>query len=133
MWLGPQLQNEVIQQYKDADFFVLSSLVAPNGDRDGLPNVLMEAQSQGLACLSTVVSAIPELIKNEVNGVLVEPNDIDMLAKKLTMFIQDPEQRAILGQAGQDQLKKCFNFDKCMEQIYPLFDLKLNLVGPKNS
>ncbi|MBT3915765.1 MAG: glycosyltransferase [Rhodospirillaceae bacterium] len=122
-WLGSQSQEEVTVQYQEADFFVLASLVAGNGDRDGLPNVLMEAQSQGLACLSTIVSAIPELIENEATGLLVEPSNIKMLAEKLTVLIQNPQHRAKLGEAGAENVRTSFDFKSCMTKLYPLFDL----------
>lgn len=122
-WLGSQSQDDVTAQYQDADFFVLASLVAGNGDRDGLPNVLMEAQSQGLACLSTIVSAIPELIENEMNGLLVEPSNIQMLAEKLTVLIQNPKHRATLGAAGEQKVRTSFDFKTCMTKVYPLFGL----------
>ena len=57
-----------------ADIFVLPSRIASDGDRDGLPNVLMEAASQELPILSTSVSSIPEFIENGSQGVLVEPD-----------------------------------------------------------
>ncbi len=122
-WLGSQSQEEVTVQYQEADFFVLASLVAGNGDRDGLPNVLMEAQSQGLACLSTIVSAIPELIENETTGLLVEPSNVKMLAEKLTVLIQNPQHRAKLGEAGAENVRTSFDFKSCMTNLYPLFDL----------
>jgi glycosyltransferase involved in cell wall biosynthesis len=122
-WLGSQSQDEVTVQYQQADFFVLASLIAGNGDRDGLPNVLMEAQSQGLACLSTIVSAIPELIENETNGFLVEPSNIQMLAEKLTVLIQNPKHRSILGEAGAEKVRSSFDFKACMTKVYPLFGL----------
>jgi glycosyltransferase involved in cell wall biosynthesis len=122
-WLGSQSQDEVTVQYQQADFFVLASLIAGNGDRDGLPNVLMEAQSQGLACLSTIVSAIPELIENEINGLLVEPSNIQMLAEKLTVLIQNPKHRSALGEAGAGKVRSSFDFKACMTKVYPLFGM----------
>jgi glycosyltransferase involved in cell wall biosynthesis len=61
-WMGALPQTEVLAQYRAADLFVLPSKISEDGDRDGLPNVLMEAQSQNLACLSTNISGIPELV-----------------------------------------------------------------------
>jgi glycosyltransferase involved in cell wall biosynthesis len=58
-WRGALAQDQVIAVYRSADLFVLASRIAGDGDRDGLPNVLMEAQSQGVACVATDVSAIP--------------------------------------------------------------------------
>ena len=73
-WRGARAQPEVLAAYREADLFVLASKIADDGDRDGLPNVLMEAQSQRLACISTDVSAIPELIEDGVTGLLVPPD-----------------------------------------------------------
>ncbi|MFQ5468436.1 MAG: glycosyltransferase, partial [Kiloniellaceae bacterium] len=99
-WYGAQAQARVIEAYRRADLFVLASRVAPDGDRDGLPNVLMEAQSQGLACLSTGVSAIPELIEDGATGLLVAPGDPAALAAALDRLIRDPGARDRLGAAG---------------------------------
>lgn len=52
-WLGSRSQDELLTLYRDADIFALASRVAEDGDRDGLPNVLMEAQSQEVAVIAT--------------------------------------------------------------------------------
>ena len=69
-WRGACDQPEVITAMRAADLFVLPSRIAADGDRDGLPNVLMEAASQKLPILSTPVSAIPEFIDSGTHGVL---------------------------------------------------------------
>ncbi len=79
-WRGAQPQPEVLAACRAADLFVLACKVAPDGDRDGLPNVLMEAQSQRLACVTTNVSGIPELIEDGVTGLLTPPGDPAALA-----------------------------------------------------
>ncbi len=100
-WLGPQPQEAVLAHYRSADLFVLASRIAADGDRDGLPNVLMEAQSQGLACVSTRVSAIPELIVDGETGLLVPPDDDSALAEALARLIRNPALRHRLGVAGR--------------------------------
>ena len=107
-WLGAQPQETVFERYRAADLFVLPSRVADDGDRDGLPNVLMEAQSQGLACLSTTVSAIPELIEDGTTGVLVPPEDPRALAGALATLIARPDRRASLGAAGLRRVRENF-------------------------
>ena len=72
-WRGASAQAKVLEAYRAADLFVLPSRIARSGDRDGLPNVLLEAQSQGLACLASREAAIPELIEDGKNGILVPP------------------------------------------------------------
>ncbi|MEM8646961.1 MAG: glycosyltransferase, partial [Pseudomonadota bacterium] len=82
-WLGALAQTDVIERYRSSDLFILPCRIAPNGDRDGLPNVLVEAQSQGLSCLSTPVSGVPELVRDGENGILVPPDDPKALAEAL--------------------------------------------------
>ena len=108
-WHGACPQEEVLRLYRQADLFVLASRVAGDGDRDGLPNVLMEAQSQGLACLSTRVSAVPELVNDGETGLLVEPDDAGELSKSLVRLITKPELRRGLGLAGQARVTSAFS------------------------
>ncbi|HMG51751.1 MAG TPA: glycosyltransferase, partial [Inquilinus sp.] len=63
-WRGALTQDAVLAALLDSDLFVLTARIAEDGDRDGLPNVLMEAQATGLCCLASAVSAIPELIRD---------------------------------------------------------------------
>jgi glycosyltransferase involved in cell wall biosynthesis len=99
-WRGPQPQAAVLDAYRSADLFVLPCRISDDGDRDGLPNVLLEAQSQKLACVSTRVSGIPELIDDGTTGVLVPPRSPDALAEALARLIGDPALRRRLGEAG---------------------------------
>ena len=108
-WRGALPQDEVLHLYREADLFVLPSRVARDGDRDGLPNVLMEAQSQGLACICTRVSGIPELIADGETGVLVPPGDAPALARAIESLLADPAARARLGEAGQARVAAKFS------------------------
>ena len=99
-WRGAQPQGAVLDAYRNADLFVLPCRVSEDGDRDGLPNVLLEAQSQKLACVSTLVSGIPELIDDGTTGVLVPPRSPAALADALSRLIGDPPLRRRLGDAG---------------------------------
>ncbi|MDH3228815.1 MAG: glycosyltransferase family 4 protein [Alphaproteobacteria bacterium] len=108
-WFGAQPQEAVLDAMRRADLFVLASKVAADGDRDGLPNVLMEAQSQGLAVLATDVSAIPELIVDRQTGILVPPGKPESLACALTRLIRDPALRQQLGQAGAMRVRDSFS------------------------
>ena len=120
-WLGGLPQTEVLAKYREADLFVLPSKISADGDRDGLPNVLMEAQSQGLACLSTRISGIPELIIHGETGWLVEQRDSTELAGALQELITQPELRARLAQAGFERVRREFSMqagiDKLMQRL----------------
>ncbi|NQW02049.1 MAG: glycosyltransferase family 4 protein [Rhodospirillales bacterium] len=128
-WLGALPQDEVLVQYRRSDIFVLASLVARDGDRDGLPNVLMEAQSQGVACLSTAVSAVPELIESGVTGLLVTPDNVPELARALALLIRDPALRERFGRAGEARVRKRFAHDRNLDQLA----LKFGLSDPPGS
>lgn len=125
-WLGPQPQQQVIQWYARADLFVLACRVASDGDRDGLPNVLGEAQSQGLPCLSTRLSAVPELISDGETGLLVEPADPLELAAALERMITDPELRGRLARAGYAKVRERFSFEGGIVQLAGKFGLQVD-------
>ena len=116
-WHGALAQEAVLEAYRRADVFVLASRIAGNGDRDGLPNVLMEAQSQGLACVATRISAIPELIDTERNGLLVAERDPSALAGAIARLIRHPEQRTALGRAGQTRILREFSHETCLDDL----------------
>lgn len=110
-WLGAHAHAVVLGAYRAADVFVLPSRIAHDGDRDGLPNVLLEAQSQRVACVSTRVSGIPELIIDGVTGLLVPPRAPDDLAAALSRLIGEPELRQKLGDAGFERTTTLFSLD----------------------
>ena len=120
-WLGAQPQQLVLQYYREADLFVLNSQIDDNGDRDGLPNVIVEAQSQSLAVLSTNISGIPELIKNEENGILVEQRDTAALSAALSRLISEPDFRDKLGRAGNEKVRAVLDKDINIQQLYAQF------------
>lgn len=122
-WMGAQPQQTVIGSYRAADLFVLASRVAGDGDRDGLPNVIMEAQSQGLACVSTELSAIPELIEDGVTGVLVPPDDDERLAAALARLIADPNLRARFGANGFKRVRERFSHEQGVDRLARKFGL----------
>jgi glycosyltransferase involved in cell wall biosynthesis len=122
-WRGAMAQPEVLAAYREADLFVLASKVGKDGDRDGLPNVLIEAQSQRLACVSTGVSAIPELIEQDVTGLLVPPGNPIALAETLGRLICDPEERARLGAAGERHVRRLFSMEAGIDLLATRFGL----------
>ncbi len=128
-WRGAQAQTAVLAAYRAADLFVLPCVVAPDGDRDGLPNVLMEAQSQGLTCLSTRLSGVPELITDGETGVLIEPDDVPALTAALAGLIADPAARARLGAAGRARVRAAFDNRAELDRLAALLTAGLAGVG----
>jgi glycosyltransferase involved in cell wall biosynthesis len=128
-WRGALTQPEVLDAYRKADLFVLASKVAKDGDRDGLPNVLIEAQSQGLACISTRVSAIPELIEQGSTGLLVPPGDPFALAQALENLIRDPAARLRFGVAGEQRVRRFFSMSPGIDRLAARFGLACHSVA----
>ncbi len=109
-WRGACDQPEVIDAMRAADLFVLPSRIAKDGDRDGLPNVLMEAASQLLPILSTPVSAIPEFIISGTHGVLSEDAP-EALAAAIQQMAGEPENTAGMAEAALKRLRRDFTMD----------------------
>lgn len=116
-WMGKRDQAEVIAALREADLFILPSRIAADGDRDGLPNVLMEAASQRLPILSTAVSAIPEFLEDGVHGRLVAPDDPGALAQAITAMAADPDGRARLAEAAFDRLGSEFGMHRGIDLL----------------
>lgn len=120
-WLGSQAQAEVLAHYRRSDLFVLACRIAIDGDRDGLPNVLVEAASQRLAAISTTISGVPELLSNDVNGLLVPPDDPQSLSEALARAIRDPGLRRRLGDAAEKRVREAFDHKASIHELTQLF------------
>ena len=84
-------QDELLQYYRAADVFALACEVHHDGDRDGLPNVIVEAMAMGLAVMSTHVSGIPECVEHGVHGLLVAEKDAVAFADGLLTLLSQPD------------------------------------------
>lgn len=115
-WAGACDQPEVIAAMRSADLFVLPSRVAADGDRDGLPNVLMEAASQLLPILSTPVSAIPEFIDNGTHGILCD-DDPETLAGEITRLARTPDLGPELARAAHARLHADFTMQPGIDHL----------------
>lgn len=116
-WAGPKAQDEVIAALRTSDLFVLPSKEAGDGDRDGLPNVVMEAASQGLPIVATDFAGIPEFVREGIEGLLVPPGDVAALAAALSDLARTPEKRAGLGEAAYARLKQDFSAAAGLDRV----------------
>lgn len=122
LWHGPLPQNQILQLYQKADIFVLASIVANNGDRDGLPNVLMEAQSQSLPCICSNIPGAKELIAHNETGLIVEQNSIQDLTDTITTLIKQPAKRLKIGKAGEKRIRQYFSLNNNISYLINLFN-----------
>lgn len=114
---GKLTQNELIDYYQQSDAFVLPCIVTNEGDRDGIPNVLLEAMAMEIAVVSTDISGISELVKTNHNGVLVPEKDVLALAQALESLLRQPELRQQFGKAGRESVLAKFGLTKNVGQV----------------
>ena len=122
---GACSQQELIPELQRADLFALASFVTDDGDRDGVPNVLVEAMACGLPVVSTTVAGIPELVESGENGVLVPPRDVAALAGALAALLRDPAERARMARAARRTVVEHFDLQAAAQQIADLFEKAL--------
>ncbi len=122
---GALPQSKVLETYKKSDLFVLPSRIDETGDRDGLPNVIVEAQSQQMAVISTSISGIPELIQSGTNGILNQPDKIDELSHAIEKLATDPKLRNKMGKLGEEKVRSHFSHKQTIGDIVALLDKSL--------
>ncbi|MEA1833663.1 glycosyltransferase [Methylobacterium durans] len=114
---GARAHPAVIAAMQEADLFVLPTKAAPSGDRDGLPNVLMEAASQDLPILATAFAGTPEFVTDGVHGVLVAPGDPVSLSEAIVALARDPGRRRRLAVAAGARLRAEFTHEAGIDLI----------------
>jgi len=123
--LGTLAHEAVIEHYRSAHCFALACKVASNGDRDGIPNVLVEAMAVGLPVIATNVSAIPELVQNGVTGVLVEPEAPAAMAQAILDVLLRPENYETQREQARVKVEADFDNKACIMKLYNLFQQAL--------
>lgn len=108
-FVGAQPNTEVRQAMAEATLMVMPCVVTPEGNADGIPNVLTEAMASGLPVISTRISGIPELIDDGVSGRLVEPRDPIALADAIASMLSDPALRDVCAGAGRRKIEAEFD------------------------
>jgi glycosyltransferase involved in cell wall biosynthesis len=112
-------QESVLAALREGDVFALASKVADDGDRDGLPNVLMEAASQDLPLVATHAGSIRDFL-DESCGIAVAPGDRTAFAAALAKLIADPDLRVRLGRAAGVKVRRDFPFAANRDKLYEL-------------
>jgi glycosyltransferase involved in cell wall biosynthesis len=120
-FLGAQPQEAVRPAYRRATLFVLPCVVSADGDRDGMPNVLLEAMASGVPVVSTAVVGIPEWIQSGRNGLLVDPRNPVMLADALDLLLADADLRDRLAQAARRTIEAHFTIERNSMELVTLF------------
>jgi colanic acid/amylovoran biosynthesis glycosyltransferase len=106
--LGARPHGEILESLESASVFVLPCIIAANGDRDATPNGLMEAMAKAIPVISTSISGIPEVIEDGVDGLLVEPQDADALARAILKVHANPSLTDRIRKNGLRKVERLF-------------------------
>ena len=117
---GKLAREQVIERYARATVFVQSSRIGADGDRDGIPNVLLEAMAMGLPVVASCISGIPELVRHGHNGLLVEADAPVALAQAIEQVLADPPRAQAMGRAARTTVAQAFDNDNNLQVLTQL-------------
>ena len=117
---GAVTHTELPQIYAETDVVVVPSIQDRSGDRDGLPNVVLEAMASGRALVASEVAAIPSAVVHDDNGLLVPPGDPAALGQALTRLAASKELRMELGRNGRARVQRDYDIRHCSERFNQL-------------
>lgn len=124
--VGPMPQPEIIKFMKSANMMIAPSVISEDGDRDGLPTVLLESMALGTPVISTQVAGIPELVQDGVTGLCVPPNDPEALADAIERLLDDPELCKTLSLNSRALIESEYDEDKNVAVLQQLFSAAIN-------
>lgn len=114
--VGPVFEEQKDAEYRAADIYVLPSHI------EDLPYGLLEAMSYGLPCIASAVGGIPSLVEDGVNGLLIEPKDINGLVSAIDKLVVDPGLHCDMGTRARRTIETGFSWGRSGEQIVQVYD-----------
>jgi glycosyltransferase involved in cell wall biosynthesis len=125
--LGARPQNEVIRSIQDSAVLAAPCVISTDGDRDGLPTVLLEAMALGTPCVATEVTGIPELVQDGETGLLVGQRDLAALASALERLLAGPDLRVALAHRARRRIEADFEVHGNAARLRKFFQLPASL------
>jgi glycosyltransferase involved in cell wall biosynthesis len=119
--IGPRPQNEVFQHVQNAAVFAAPYVIGKDGNRDGLPTVVLEAMALGTPCVSTDVTGIPEVVRDEETGLMVAQHDPKALADALERLLNSAALRVRLATQARQLIESEFDIHKNTASVRTLF------------
>jgi glycosyltransferase involved in cell wall biosynthesis len=111
----------VVDALRDADVFALTPFVTADGDRDGVPNVVVEALAAGLPVVATDVGGVAEAVVHGHNGLLAPARDVTAVAEHLESLLRDPSRRRMMGTRARETAERAFDVNRAAEQLVQVF------------
>lgn len=114
--------SDILEVYQKADIFVLPSITAQDGAKEGVPTVLMEAQAMGMPVVSTYLTGIPEVVVDGKSGLLVPEKDVDALAEKICYLFDHREEWERMGKVGRAHISEHFDLATQIDRLESIYD-----------
>ena len=127
---GPLARGGIADLLRRADIFLAPSVTAADGDIEGIPVAIMEAMATGLPVVSTRHSGIPELVRDDVSGFLVDEGDVLALAGRLSQLAGDTSLRTRMGAAGRRIIEDDFDVRALTDQLIATYEALLSQSRP---
>jgi len=119
---GWMTNEEVKQKMQESDIFLLPSVTASDGDEEGTPTVLLEAQAAGLPVVSTYHAGIPEIVEDGGTGLLAEERNIEELENYLSELLSDQDKRKNMGKKGRELIKKNHSIKTVSKRLVAVYN-----------
>lgn len=120
-FLGAATHARLVDAYRDAAVFALTPVRTPDGDVDGIPNVILEAMASGLPVVATWAGGVREAVTHGLDGLLVAPHDVAGIAAALDTLLGDDAQRRRMGQAARATVEARFDRRRAAQALRDLF------------
>lgn len=118
--------QDFLKHLSEATFMLLPCIQPENGDMDVCPLVLQEAMCALVPVVSTNISAIPELVESNKQGLIVQPNDVPQLVVAIKTLLSDKDLRTSMGQAGFEKIEQKFNIHKEVARLISIWQKIVN-------
>ena len=119
--LGPRPQGELVRLVREAAVFAAPCVVGRDGNRDGLPTVLLEAMALGTPCVSTDVTGIPEVVRDAETGITVSQREPASLAEAIARLLVDPDLRVRLARRARRLIESEFEVNRNASSLREMF------------
>lgn len=116
-WTGFLTPEQLAGEYERTDIFLHPSRETSSGDREGIPNSLLEAMAHGRVVLGTRHSGIPEAVEDGVNGILVDHAEASLVANAISQVARNPGQAQSMAQAARQTVVDRFSTESCIAQL----------------